>query len=203
VSSAGGHVKTAFQNILPSLRGYDQEGKEVDWIDEGADSSRVVRLVAVWDPPVEMVANLLAGVKGTKVTKEDVLRVAEKSPQALEALKKAGSDFRGHFLRFLDPVALRRSPDFNRVAQRYKVQLRAAIDEQQRLIRDARAATRRVNQILGERDEELATLDPGYTPKRATAASALRGFGIDLGEALESADPEGHVAAGVLDDLDF
>lgn len=203
VTDSGGAIWTTIDRILPTLHGYDKDGREVRWIDEGANSADIVRLTAVWESPVTIVAAILSTVKGAQVSRDDVLKVAERSPQALEALKQAGKELKEHITRMLDPVALRRSPEFNRVAQRYKRELRAAIEEQQRLIRDAKAATRRVNQILGERDEALSSLDPGYTAKRATAASALRQFGIDLGSAMSPDDPEGNVASGVLDDLDF
>lgn len=203
VADENGRILRQIARALPTLRAYDSQGREVHWVEEGRDMSDVVRLTAQWDAPVEIIARMLSVLKRADVSKDDVLTVAEKSPQALEALKSSGAELKAHFLRYLDPVALRRSPEFNSVAQRYKRQLRAAIDEQQRLIREARAATRRVNQILGERDEALAALDPGYVPKRATAATALRQFGIDLGEALDARDPEGQTASGVLEDLDF
>jgi len=132
------------------------------------------------------------------------LTVAQQSPQALEKLKEAGKAYKLHLQRMLDPVAQRRSPEFNRVAQQYKAQLRALIDEQQRVILEARRATRRVNQLLGERDEALSRLDPGYVAKRKSAAAALAQFGIELGEEEEDAAAlEDVVTRDALHDLDF
>lgn len=128
--------------------------------------------------------------------------VAQQSPQALEKLKEAGKEMKLHFQRLLDPVAKRRSPEFNRVAQRYKGELRALIDEQQRVILQARQATRRVNQLLGERDEALSRLDPGYVAKRKSAAAALAQYGIDLG-GEDAAALEDTVSREALEDLDF
>jgi len=191
--------------VTPNVRGWSRSGNEVYWADGGEFSSHVDRLTAEWDSPVEIVAGILSAVRGRRVDRDAVLDVAQKSPQALEKLKEAGKVYKAHFQRLLDPVALRRSPEFNEVAQRYKQELRALIDEQQRLIREARAATRRVNQLLGERDEALSRLDPGYEAKRVTAAEALRRHGIDLGESEAGGGValEDDAGADALANLDF
>ncbi|QIC51518.1 putative nucleocapsid protein [Fusarium culmorum virus 1] len=188
--------------VLPHLRGYDKEGDEVKYIELGRDALNVVRLTAQWLSPVDIVASILSDVKNAVVSKEDVLAVAQRSPQALEKLKESGKQFKEHFNRFLDPVALRRDPRFNQVAQEYKARLRALIDEQQKCILAARRATAAVNACLGERDAALSRLDPGYQAKRATAADALAQYGIDLGADQEMAAME-ETAADVLGSLDF
>ncbi|AKC57300.1 putative capsid protein [Beauveria bassiana RNA virus 1] len=193
---------TRLGEVLPHLRGFNAKGEEVHWISEGRDASSVVRLTAEWDSPVEIAAAILADVKDVDVSKDDVLVVAQRSPQALEQLKKSGKEFKEHVQRWLDPVALRRSPEFIAVSLRYKAQLRSLIDEQQKAIVAARKATAAVNRALGERDEALARLDPGYVPKRATAARALAEFGIDLDGDTEMDDAAG-AASDALRDLDF
>jgi hypothetical protein len=189
--------------ILPHVRAYGPDGKEVHWLGDPVDYSGVDRLRADWDPPVEIVAGILTCVAGKKVSKEDVLRLAQSSPQALEKLKEAGAAFKAHFTRLLDIVALRRSPAFLEVSARYKAQLRVLIEDQQAKIREARVATRRVNQLLGERDEELAKLDGGYEPKRATAAAALAAYGILLSEDQVALSGDGTVTGVDLEDLNF
>lgn len=192
------------QLALPSLRVYRADGSEIHWEpDSSPDVTSWDRVKAEWDPPVEIVAYMLSTIQARRIVKDDVLRLAQASPQALEKLKQAGSDFKAHFQRYLDPVALRRSPEFNRVSARYKAELRVLIEDQQEKIRQARAATRRVNQLLGERDQELARLDSGYTPKRATAAAALAAFGISLDDEGDSISGEGVVTGVDLEDLNF
>jgi len=110
---------------------------------------------------------------------------------------------KAHFNRLLDPIALRRSPEFIEVSMRYKAQLRVLIEDQQAKIREARIATRRVNQLLGERDEALARLDSGYEPKRTTAAQALAQFGIDLAEDQSVLGGDGTIQPVDLEDLNF
>nr|WNN27074.1 putative nucleocapsid protein [Fusarium oxysporum virus 1] len=190
------------QIILPHLHGYDKDGNVVKWIEVGRDVSVVARLTAQWLSPVEIVSGILSDIKGAKVSKDDVLAIAQRSPQALEKLKESGKRFKEHFNRFLDPVALRRDPRFNQVAQEYKARLRGLIDEQQRCILEARRATAAVNACLGERDAALSRLDPGYQAKRATAADALAQYGVDLGADEEMAAME-ETAADILGNLDF
>ncbi|AIW81424.1 hypothetical protein [Colletotrichum higginsianum non-segmented dsRNA virus 1] len=202
VEGGGVGVRT-LDEVLPNLRAYDEVGNEVFVVQPEGNWTRVARLVAVWPAPVTIVAGMLSALQDTRVTTDRVLGLAQRSPEALEKLKAAGAEFKAHVQRFLDPVALRRSPEFVEVSQRYKRELRALIDEQQRAIREARAATRRVNQLLGERDQALARLDPAYVPKRATAAAALAQYGIDLGEEGEVAGLEESETADVLATLDF
>ncbi|UVW56412.1 hypothetical protein [Colletotrichum gloeosporioides RNA virus 1] len=190
------------RDALPHLHGYDASGQEVHWIGEGRDMSSVVRLTANWDSPVSIVSCILSDTKNVKITVDDVLGIAQKSPQALEKLKASGKEFKAHLQRFLDPVALRRSPEFNRVSAEYKAKLRTLIDAQQKAIMAARQATAAVNKCLGERDDALSSLDPGYVAKRATARNALAAYGIDLGEDAEMADAE-ETAAQAPQDLDF
>ncbi|BCH36646.1 hypothetical protein [Aspergillus lentulus non-segmented dsRNA virus 1] len=200
-SRAGEH---ALLEAIPLLNAWDKKGNEITFLDSGHGYDEVDRITARWKSPVEVVAAVLTAVKQQRVTDEDVLKVAQKSPEALEKLKIAAKAFKMHFLRFLDPVALRRSPEFNEVAQRYKRELRALIADQQRLVLETKAATRRVNALLGERDAALARLDPGYQPKRQTASDALASFGIQLGEEEEEVTNLAAEMGGVnLDDLDF
>nr|QED88099.1 hypothetical protein [Colletotrichum gloeosporioides RNA virus 1] len=190
------------RDALPHLQGFDSAGNEVHWIDGGRDMSSVVRLTANWDSPVSIVSCILSDIKNVSVKVDDVLGIAQRSPQALEKLKASGKEFKAHLQRFLDPVALRRSPEFNRVSAEYKARLRTLIDAQQKAIMAARQATAAVNKCLGERDDALSSLDPGYVAKRATARNALAAYGIDLGEDVEMADAE-ETAAQALQDLDF
>jgi hypothetical protein len=205
VPIAGGpEVEQAMREVLPNVRAYDPRGSEVHMASTDEEWKGIDRLVAEWKAPVEIVARILTAVQRRVVSVDDVLVVAQRSPEALEKLKHSGATFKQHFQRLLDPIALRRSPEFNNVSQRYKRQLRSLIDDQQRLIREARAATRRVNDLLGERDQELSQLDPGYQPKRQTAAAALARFGIDLGEEVEQVGTLEEDMGGVnIQDLDF
>ncbi|ALO50134.1 33 kDa protein [Penicillium janczewskii Beauveria bassiana-like virus 1] len=193
---------TRLADVLPDVKAWNANGEEIHWLAPGSDWSGVARISAAWDPPVKIAAGILSDVKDAEISSDMVLSVAQRSPQALEQLKKSGKEFKDHFQRLLDPVALRRSPEFVAVAQRYKAQLRSLIDEQQRAIVAARKATAAVNKCLGERDDALSRLDPGYVAKRATAAAALREFGIDLEGDTEMADAEG-VAQDALANLDF
>jgi hypothetical protein len=189
-------------SVLPDISAYDEDGHEIHWTGT-VDYAKVARLRASHDTPVRIVAAILASVTGRRIVESDVLGLAQKSPQALEKLKSAGSEYKAHLNRLLDVVALRRSPAFNEVSGRYKAQLRVLIEDQQARIREARIATRRVNQLLGERDEELARLDSGYQPKRATAQLALAAYGISLEENQEALRDEGIVSGVDLDDLNF
>jgi hypothetical protein len=195
-------VVQAMRAMIPVVRAFNSDGDEVKWVGRGRDLAGVSRLTAEWAPPVMLVAGILSAVRKRKVEKDTVLEVAQQSPQALEKLKEAGKALKTHFQRLLDPVAQRRSPEFNRTAQQYKARLRTLIDEQQRVILEARRATRMVNQLLGERDEALSRLDPGYVAKRKSAAAALAQFGIDL-DGEEMAALEDNVSKQALDDLDF
>ncbi|AKM52548.1 hypothetical protein [Ustilaginoidea virens unassigned RNA virus HNND-1] len=193
----------ALAGVLPNIRAYDVDGREIHWVGEGRDISHASRLKAEWDAPITIVAAILTAVKKAKISEEDVKLVAQHSPQALEKLKEAGAAYKAHLNRFLDPVALRRDPRYGEVAARYKAEIRSLVAEQQAKIVEARKVTRRLNQLLGQRDEELAKLDPGFTPKRATAAAELAKFGITLEEGEEAESAEAGLTAQMLEDLNF
>nr|WEY07679.1 hypothetical protein [Penicillium citrinum non-segmented dsRNA virus 1] len=199
----GSTVSRGLGPILPNLRIFGRDGKEMHWITDTTDPSLIDRVKADWDSPVVIIAGILTAITGKNVSKEEVLKLAQTSPQALEKLKEAGSSLKSHLNRLLDPVSLSRSPEFLEVSARYRAQLRVLIDDQQAKIREAKIATRRVNQLLGERDEALSKLDAKYTPKRATAAAALAQYGISL-EEEQSALAEDDVVRGLdLEDLNF
>ncbi|QAB47443.1 putative capsid protein [Combu double-strand RNA mycovirus] len=195
---------SAIISVLPEMICTMDSGRELRWFEVADQWTSVNRMVAKWQSAINIVAAMLTCARGVETSELQVRSLAQQSPEALEKLKEAGAQFKAHFQRFLDPVAFRRSPEFNRVALRYKAELRGLIDEQQKAVRALRAATRRVNQVLGERDAELARLDSGYTPKRVTATAALARFGIDLdADQTPSIAGEDTVNADVLDGLDF
>uniref|UniRef100_A0AAU7YBT8 Uncharacterized protein n=1 Tax=Exserohilum turcicum non-segmented dsRNA virus 1 TaxID=3229039 RepID=A0AAU7YBT8_9VIRU len=199
-SSRGQYLR----RILPELQFFDSKNRAQPTLVPGTGEGATKRVTAVWQAPVMIVAGILSMRSGREVTKEEVASVAQQSPEALEKLKEAGKAYKAHVTRLLDMVALRRSPEYNAVAMRYKAELKVAIDEQMRAVIAMRAATRRVNEVLARRDKALAALDPGYEPKKKSAADALARYGIDLGDdGEEMASLEDERGVNVLDDLDF
>nr|QDB74979.1 MAG: hypothetical protein [Penicillium miczynskii RNA virus 1] len=201
--TVSGRLNPRLVAIIPHLDIVDARGTEFVWVNDATDNSQFARIKASWDTPVDIIAGILSSVTSKTVTKEDVLKLAQSSPQALEKLKEAGKVFKAHLTRLFDPVSLSRSPEYEETSARFKAQLRVLINDQQAKIREAKIATRRVNQLLGERDEALAKLDSRYEPKRATAAQALAQFGISLEEDQSTFADDGAVTGIDLEDLNF
>ncbi|QRZ20362.1 hypothetical protein [Alternaria dianthicola dsRNA virus 1] len=190
--------------MLPELQFFDGKNNQQETLRPGRGEGATKRVTAKWDAPVVLVSRILSFRANREVTKEEVASVAQQSPEALEKLKEAGKAYKAHVTRLLDMVALRRSPEYNAVAMRYKAELKVAIDEQMQAVIAMRRATRRVNEVLAARDKALAALDPAYEPKKKSAADALAKYGIDLGsEGDEMASLEDERGANVLDELDF
>lgn len=173
------------RDIIPDIRGFNAKGEEQERVvvDDGKEAT--VRVIARFLPSVDIIQGILSYTAGRKISKDGVLKMAQESPDALEKLKASGKLFKEHVNRLVDLVALRRSPQFSGVAARYKAELKALIDEQMRAVIALRAATRRVNAKLAERDSELSGLDPGYKVKRRDAGTALAQFGITFGDVEE------------------
>lgn len=190
---------------LPLITPVSKSGAEQTEIVGPDQPDPTVSFKTEWQPPVEVIAAILSAMKGQPVTRDDVLVVAQKSPEALEKLKDCGKVFKEHFTRQLNVIELRRDPRFNEVAARYRAQLRAMLSQQSELQIQVRTIQRQINDLLAERDEELHRLDPGYTPKRQSAAAVLRGFGIEIEEAApgEGPVPVPRDVEDVLADLDF
>ncbi|AYU71188.1 coat protein [Trichoderma harzianum mycovirus 1] len=167
--------------MLPALHFWTAEGTETPVL-TGAGKGKTVRVTATHHSAVDLVRFLLSWSRRTEVDRDAVIDLAQKSPAAMEALKDCVKQFRAHFGRLLDMVALRRHPDFNAVAAQYKAQVRALVDQQYQAVLALRAATRALNDCLVERDQALAGLDPGYTPKKVSAKDVLAQYGLDLGD---------------------
>jgi len=190
------------KGALPTIKAYDKKGREQARVVVSGDH-QTTRLVATWPSPVDITRAILSYKSGGEVSKEQLVELAQRSPEALEKLKACGKAWKGHLTRLLDMTALRRDPQFNEVAMRYKAQLRALIDEQMAAVMAQRAATKRVNDCLAERDAALARLDPSYTPKKLTARAALARFGIDIDEKEEMTAAAQDLDPDVLAELDF
>nr|UAN07875.1 coat protein [Alternaria longipes dsRNA virus 1] len=191
------------RRMLPDLKCYTAKGLETAGVVQGSDDVKTARITAEWRPPVHLVAEILSYKSERTVSADEVVALAQSAPDALEKLKEAGKSLKAHFTRLLDMVALRRSPAYNETAARYKAQLKVLIQEQYNHVLALKQATKRVNDLLAERDAELARLDPGYTPKKQSAQDALARYGIDLGseggeESWEEANPD-----NPLPNLDF
>ncbi|KAK9327136.1 hypothetical protein V1520DRAFT_329410 [Lipomyces starkeyi] len=125
----------------------------------GPDSSDpTIQLRAKWDTPVLIIVYILQSLRGPSVVPDDVLQLAQQSPDALEILKAAGKSIKSHFNRLLSIVEMRRSPE----------------------------STRHINHLLALRDGELSKHDsahcqcftgPGFL---VTAASLYGGTIEDL-----------------------
>ncbi|KAK9390106.1 hypothetical protein V1515DRAFT_592963 [Lipomyces mesembrius] len=163
--------RAPLRDAIAEIRAYDRMGKEIRWLGADKDMSPVDRIWAEWPATVDMASAVLSATDNKVVTRDEVLRLNEQSPEAYRLLKEAVALFKAHFNRLLDPVAGRRDPKFQDVAARYKAQIRSLAAEQQELSMRQGELSRRMEQLLAERDAELSTLDPGYNSKHVSAAA--------------------------------
>lgn len=177
-SGLGPGAMPFLERLVPRVQLPDGEG---GWVDPTEDSDVSVPHLSLSFPSgVECVRLILSARVEKEVEQDDVLSLAARSPQAFEALKGAVKQYRSHAQRMGDAVALRRSPDFNRAAARWKAQIRSLAQRQHDAVLAVRSATRELNAALASRDAELASLDPGYVRKKVTAAEALAAYGFQL-----------------------
>ncbi|KAK9237112.1 hypothetical protein V1525DRAFT_388857 [Lipomyces kononenkoae] len=192
-----------FREYIPDIQAYDQTGAEIHWLGFNKDPSPVFRLKADWDAPVDIVSGILSALTNTVVTRNEVLRLAEQSPETYDTVKKAVAPYKAHFNRLLDPVVLRRDPSYNDVAARYKAQIRSLFAEQQDAAMRLRQINIQLNELLAERDKELSSLDSGYQPRHARAPAELARHGITTTKEEEWGTVETGLTAEALEDLDF
>lgn len=173
------------ESALPTVQFFTNAGDAQREPGEGGVQS--VKASLNWQPVVEIARQLLTYRANRDVSREQVLELATRSPDAFEKVKQCARDLKMHITRQLDPVAMRRDPKFNDVALRWKAEIRARVAAFDDLNRQRTAALRALNQALADRDTELHALDPGYAPKKVRAVDALASYGIPLDEEGASA----------------
>ncbi|KAK9389821.1 hypothetical protein V1515DRAFT_583934 [Lipomyces mesembrius] len=146
------------RGTVPQIRAYDQ---------------MVVRLKADWSATaVDMASAIFAAAQNkVVVTREELLRLNQQSPETYHLLKEAVALYKANFNRLLDPVAGRRDPKFPEVAARYGDQIRSLAEEQQEAAMRVRELSRRMERLLAAQDDGLSKLDPWYKLKHVTAAA--------------------------------
>ncbi|KAK9240212.1 hypothetical protein V1525DRAFT_430238 [Lipomyces kononenkoae] len=157
------------RHAIPEIRAYNANGEEIHCLD--ADMSPVIRLMADWPATVVMASAVLSAAQNKVVTREELLRLNEQSPETYHHLKESVALYKAHFNRLLDPVAGRRDPKFQEVAARYKEEIRSLAAKKEEAAMRLREVSRELERRLAARDEELSRLDPGYKQKHVTAAA--------------------------------